>query len=118
MIRFCHRELVHLLGKLLLLACFVSEEALQIKYLPYLMQLAILLIPLTSTCIHQNGGLEDLLWQQRKQLKVFPFDFHTQKHCVCDVNLTHDFSKEFLTTFMGNINMKILILIVYVACDC
>lgn len=68
MFRFCHKEPAHLLGGLLS-ACFISKGALQLKYTPSLIPQTILLIPLTPF-LHQSEGQEDLLWLQRKQLKV------------------------------------------------
>lgn len=67
LIRFCLQELALLFGAQLLLACFVSEEGL----LPSLISHPILLVPVTSLHLPPSEDLGDLLWLQRKLLKVF-----------------------------------------------
>lgn len=106
MFRCCHKEPAHLLGGLLL-ACFISPEALLLKYLPSLLQKTILLIQLAKF-LHQSEGQEDLLWLQRKQLKVCIYVhlccfllkiLSVGKHCLEDgawvVNLSHSFWTSF-----------------------
>lgn len=71
MIRFCHKELAHPLGAQLLSASFISEIGRQLKYSPSFIWHTIPVIPMMSLLLPQSEDLEDLLWLQRKQLKVF-----------------------------------------------
>lgn len=100
MIRFCHKELAHPLGAQLLLVSFISEIGLQLKYSPSFIWHTILVIPMMSLLLPQSEDLEDLLWPQRKPLKVFFCVIILSRKMVLVVLIHHMIFRELLLNYL------------------